>query len=271
MDRMLYVSMSGAQSVLKRQAVNNNNLANIQTIGFKEDLSAIQSIQRRADTLDIRVPVEAIGTGINTRKGEIINTGRDLDIAIQGDGFLAVQNEDGTEGMTRAGNLRVNASGGLETAAGQAVLGNFGPITVPPYESLIVGQDGSISVVPLGDSTGNSAIIDRIKLVNPDIQDTFKNESGLLEMKPKLTKSTVLHRDPDGFVSHKDVTYNDEIHRPEANDTVSLLSGALESSNVNPSATLVTMIELSRNYEMQIKLMKNVEKNDASIDRLLAI
>lgn len=245
MDHLIYTAMNGAKQTMLRQATNNHNLANLSTTGFRADYDTAVATPvygpghaSRVYTVDERV-------GVNYDQGPTVQTGRDMDIAVSGKGFIAVQGRDGTEAYTRAGDLRVSASGFLETGAGHPVMGNGGPITLPPYEKLEIGQDGTISIVPLGQAETDIAIIDRVKLVNPEVEELEKSEDGLLRMK------------------------NGDIANADAD--VQLSTGALEGSNVNAVASLVTMIELSRQYEMHIKVMKAAEEADQSSSKLLSM
>lgn len=245
MDHLIYTAMNGAKQTMLRQATNNHNLANLSTTGFRADYDAAVATPvygpghaSRVYTVDERV-------GVNFDQGPTTQTGRDMDIAVSGKGFIAIQGRDGTEAYTRAGDLRVSASGFLETGAGHPVMGNGGPITLPPYEKLEIGKDGTISIVPLGQPETDIAVIDRVKLVNPDVAELEKSEDGLLRMK-------------NGDIA-------------DADADVQLATGALEGSNVNAVSSLVTMIELSRQYEMHIKVMKAAEEADQSSAKLLSI
>jgi flagellar basal-body rod protein FlgF len=175
--------------------------------------------------------------------GASIRTGRDLDIAVSGAGWIAVQAADGTEAYTRAGSLRVNTAGLLETASGHLVKGSAGPVAVPPFEQLYVGGDGQISIVPQGQTAEALAVVDRIKLVNPPRGDLVPAGAGLFRM-------------ADGSEA-------------PADGAVEIASGQLESSNVNAAAALVEMIELSRAYEMQVRLMHMADENDSAAARLM--
>lgn len=267
MDKLLYVAMSGAKTAMFRQAVNNNNLANINTTGFREDIESATDVQVEGQALPTRVYVDVEKKGINSAPGTIMNTGRNLDIAIQGEGMIAVQNPDGSEAYTRAGNLKISPSGLLETADQLPVMGNNGPIIISPYESLEIGMDGTISIQTLGDTSGSLVVLDRIKLVNPDADDLQKNNNGTLTLAPQLTKTTTIERDPEGATAQTETALANP--QAEADNNVGIISGALETSNVNPGSALITMVELSRNFEMQIKLMKVAEDNDTAINRIL--
>jgi flagellar basal-body rod protein FlgF len=245
MDRMLYVAMTGARETLRAQAVNNHNLANASTTGFRADLQAFQSRQVSGDGFNSRVYATAATTGFDDTVGASMATGRDLDVAVQGSGFIAVQGLDGREAYTRAGDLRVDTTGQLRTGAGLAVLGDGGPVSVPPNASLVVGSDGTISIVPLGQGPETRAEVGRIKLVNPNADELEKGADGLFRMK-------------DGTDAPPDATAR-------------LASGVLESSNVNVAESMVTMIELSRRFDMQVRAMRAAEDNGAASARLLSM
>ncbi|MBX2879966.1 MAG: flagellar basal body rod protein FlgF [Granulosicoccus sp.] len=268
MDKMIYVAMSGAKSAMALQATNNHNLANINTTGFREDLAASVTHNVPDQALQTRAYVDVDTKGVNVSAGQIVNTGRDLDIAIEGDGLIAVMNPDGSEAYTRAGNLRISPTGLLETIDGLPVMGNNGPITISPYESLEIAEDGTISIVPLGDEGGTLAVLDRIKLVNPDTDQLQRNNNGTLGLPPQLVRKTTLVATEEGGVERNVAT---EYQQPfvGADGTVTVVNGALETSNVNPSHAMITMVELSRIFEMQMKLMKTAEENDAAINRIL--
>ncbi len=242
MDKMIYVAMNGAREVMFRQASNNHNLANINTTGFKADLDSVQSKPIYGPGYPGRVYVQSTSAGVDHSGGQIKHTGRELDIAINGDGFIAVQDRDGSEGYTRAGDLRINSAGLLESGAGYPVIGNSGPIAIPPSQKIEIGSDGTISIQPLGQTATTLAIVDRIKLVNPEPSELEKSETGIFHTTEKTA---------------------------QADASVSVLSSSLEASNVNAVEALVKMIELSRQYEAQVKMMKSAEDNDAAAKKLL--
>ncbi|MBW7930764.1 MAG: flagellar hook-basal body complex protein, partial [Gammaproteobacteria bacterium] len=167
MDRLLYVAMTGAREAMRAQSVVANNIANASTTGFREVRRAVDSAPVAGPGLPTRVNPVSLPDAWNPESGTLLHTGRELDIAIQGEGWIAVQDAGGNEAYTRAGNLRINASGLLETASGDLVKGAGGPISIPPFQQLYIGNDGQISVVPQGQSPEALAIVDRIKLVNP--------------------------------------------------------------------------------------------------------
>ncbi len=245
MDEMVYLAMTGAKQTEVAQAINSNNLANVSTSGFRADLHAFSSrpVEGPGAASRVNAVVEAYGTDL--AQGPVANTGRDLDIAVQGDGFIAVLAPDGSEGYTRAGDLRVNAGGILSNGAGHPVLGDGGPVAVPPNVSLTLGSDGTVSVQPLGQGPEALAVVDRIRLVNPDLSRLSKGADGLLHL-------------PEGETAPADAT-------------VTITAGALEQSNVNIAMTLVNMIELSRQYEMQVNAMKTAKENADAAAQLMRL
>jgi flagellar basal-body rod protein FlgF len=243
MDRLVYVAMSGAKETLRAQTANSYNLANVSTVGFRADLSAFQSQQVQGAGLPSRAYATDGTVGWDAGSGTLEQTGRNLDVAVQGQGWIAVQSPEGSEAYTRAGDLRVDPNGQLTTAAGYPVLGDSGPIAVPPYASISVGHDGSIAIVPLGQTPQTIAVCGRIKLVNPPSDSLERSDGGLFRLQ-----------------SGGDAP---------ADATVQLVPGALESSNVNMAAAMTNMIELARSYDMQLKSIKSAEDNDASSTKLL--
>lgn len=243
MDRMLYIAMSGAKEIMRAQAVNTNNLANANTTGFRADLQAFRSLEVTGPGYESRVYGVARGTGVDFSPGRLVTTGRDLDVAVRGQGWIGVQAPDGGEAYTRAGALQVDSNGLLTTSSGRPVLGNAGPIAVPPYAQIAIGGDGTISVQPLGQAPDTLAVVDRIKLVDPDPAALTKGADGLIH------------------------TVNGQPLPPVA--SVQVVSGALESSNVNSIDAMVDMIELARRYEMQVKLMQTAKDNDRAAAQLL--
>ena len=245
MDHLIYTAMNGAKQAMLRQASNNHNLANINTTGFRADFDVSISKQVYGPGNASRVYVENTRAGVDFTQGPMVATGRDMDVAIGGKGFLAIQGSDGTEAYTRAGDLRVSPSGFIETGAGHLVLGNGGPISLPPHQKLEIAKDGTISIQPLGQSTAALAVVDRLRLVAPDTAKLEKGQDGLLRLKEGETA------EPDAEVQ--------------------VTSGFLESSNVNPVTALVNMIEISRQYEMHIKVLKAAEEADQSAAQILSM
>ena len=245
MDRLLYIAMTGARETSLAQAKAANNLANANTTAFKADLAQMRAMPIFNQGLPSRAFVMTERPATDHSFGSLQTTGNDLDIAIKGDGFLAVQDANGQEAYTRGGELRVNANGLLETSGGHLVLGNGGPIAIPPNEKLDIGGDGTISIKPQGAPANAVLVIDRIKLVNPDVRETVKGEDGLF-------------RRIDGAIALAD-------------PNVSVVPGALESSNVNAVAELVDMISLARQFEMNVKMMRVADENDSSLEQLMQL
>ncbi len=243
MDRMLYVAMTGAKETLRAQGVNNHNLANVSTNGFRADLAAFQSRAVDGTGYASRVYATNGTVGWDDTSGALLTTGRDLDVAVNGQGFIAVMGPDGREAYTRAGNLQVDPTGQLMTATGRPVLGDGGPINIPPYSSIFFARDGSISIVAQGQTPDTTATVGRIKLVNPATEAVERGEDGLFRMK-------------DGSDA-------------PAEAGVQLSSGVLEASNVNAAAAMVNMIELARQFEMQVKAIRTAEENGAAAAQLL--
>lgn len=242
MDKMMFLAMSGARQVMLKQASNSHNLANLNTTGFKADIDNFKSMPVYGPGHPGRVYAEDHRMGIDHTAGQLINTGVPLDIAVNGDGFIAVQDIDGTESYTRDGSLRVTEQGLLVTSGGHPVLGEGGPITLTPYSDILIGIDGTITVQPLGQGGGELAVLDRIKLVNPERDSVKRNERGLFTT-------------PEG--------------EQPANAEVTLATETLETSNVNAIEALVNMIELSRQFEAQVKMMSAAEDNDKAAAQLL--
>jgi flagellar basal-body rod protein FlgF len=237
--------MTGAKETLNAQAVNSHNLANVSTTGFRADLAAFQSRAVDGTGFASRVYATNASVGWDSTSGALLTTGRDLDIAVNGQGWIAVQGPDGKEAYTRAGNLQVDPTGQLMTAAGQPVLGDGGPINSPPYTSIFFARDGSISIVAQGQTPDTTSTVGRVKLVNPAEADLARGEDGLFRMK-------------DGSDAP-----------PDAN--VQIGSGVLESSNVNTADAMVRMIELARQFEMQVKAIRAAEENGAAASQLLKV
>jgi flagellar basal-body rod protein FlgF len=243
MDRMLYISMSGAKQTMQAQSINANNLANVQTHGFRADFQQQRSQQVFGDGLPTRAYAMTESPGFKFESGTLETTARELDVAIKGEGWITVQAEEGSEAFTRAGNLRIIEGGMLVTADGHNVMGDSGPIVIPPSEKIDIAADGTITVLPVGQNPSAMAVVDRIKMVNPPQENLYKDKDGLIRAK-------------DGVVVEPD-------------PNVSLINGALESSNVNPVESLVTMIELSRRFEMQVKMMKTADEASSQTTQMM--
>jgi flagellar basal-body rod protein FlgF len=245
MDRLIYVAMTGAKSTLEQQASVAHNLANVSTAGFRAEMNAFRAVPVQGEGGATRTFVVDSTTGADFAPGPIQHTGRDLDIAVQGKGWIAVQAADGTEAYTRAGNLRLSANNELVTASGYAVLGDGGPVAIPSDTRVTIGGDGTVSTVPTDNRVSQNSTVGRIKLVNPPEGELERGGDGLFRLK-------------NGGSTPID-------------DSVRVVSGAVESSNVNPVECMVSMITLSRQFDMQMKLLQNAESNARQASQLLGI
>lgn len=245
MDRMIYTAMTGAKHILEKQATASNNLANATTTGFRAQVDQFRAVPVQGAPLATRAFVVDSTTGSDFRAGAIQHTGRDLDMAVQGRGWLAVQAADGTEAYTRNGSLRMDENGIVQTHNGLNVLGDGGPMSIPPGRNLAVAKDGTVSLVPDGSAATGLTSIGRMKLVNPKEADMVRGDDGLFRMK-------------DGKPAPVD-------------PNVTLIGGSLESSNVNVVDEMVNMISLARQFEMQMKLLQHAEQNDSKAAQLLGM
>ena len=241
-DRMLYVAMSGAKETLLSQANAANNLANASTPGFLSDLNQFRSMPVFGAGHPTRVYAMDERPQADFSHGSLSQTGRNLDVAVKGGGWIAVQGADGNEAYTRRGDLYVDENGLLKTGNGLPVIGNGGPVAIPPAGNIDIGVDGTISIQPLGQAANELAVVDRIKLVAPPVD---KMQKGL-----------------DGLMRYSEGT-------AEADANQRLVSGSLENSNVNVVNEMVDMMELARRFEMQVKVMKTAEDNASSAASLL--
>jgi len=247
MDRFLYVAMTGASELQLAQAVTNNNLANASTTGFKATLtSALDVPIEGPGHADARVYSMTAGQGIDLTPGGIVQTGRELDIAVDGNGWIAVQAPDGAEAYTRAGDFEIDSLGLLTTRSGQPVLGEGGPIAISQYQSIEFGRDGTISIRPLGQEASVLSVVDRLRLVSIPPSDLVRGEDGLMR-----------------------VVEGGAAAVPDAG--IKVVSRSLESSNVNVVGAMVEMITQARAYEMQIKMLGTAESIDQSSQQLLAL
>jgi flagellar basal-body rod protein FlgF len=249
MDRLIYTAMTGAAEALEQQSVVANNLANVSTTGFRAQLAAFRSVPLEfGDGTTInpdttRTFVLSSTPGADYTPGPISQTGNPLDVAIQGAGWLSVQTADGNEAYTRAGNLHVDQNGQLVTANNLQVVGTGGPIAIPPGAEVTIGKDGTVSVLTPGNPPTALAVIDQLKLVNPDPATLQRGDDGLF-------------RTADGQPA-------------DADPTVTVASGALEGSNVNSVAAMVAMITNARQFQMQTKLLQTADQNEQSANQLL--
>jgi flagellar basal-body rod protein FlgF len=243
MDKALYVGMTGAMQTLRAQAANSNNLANASTVGFRAELTNTEAQAIAGNGLPSRVNAVLEGQGWDSTEGALMTTGNPLDVAVRGNAWLAVQAPDGTEAYTRAGDLRITPQGQLLNGAGHALVSDAGPISIPPSSSVAIGADGTISVVPQGQGPATLAQVGRLKVMNIAPNDLQRGVDGLMRLKPEGTAT------------------------PAAGSV--LVSGALETSNVNPAEAMVTMISLARQFELQSKVMRTVEENAQASSSIL--
>lgn len=247
MDKMIYVAMSGAKAAATRQDTVSHNLANVNTTGFRAQLTAYRTAPQQGPGLPTRAYSVESTPMVDMKPGSIQQTGRTLDVALQGNGFLVVQDETGQEAYTRSGHMEVNAEGLLVTAGGRPVLGDGGPISLPADNEIMIADDGTVSAVPRSGSRASAVAVGRMKLVDLPADD------------PSVT---VLRGD-DGLFRASDGS------SLQASESVRIASGALEGSNVNAVEMLVNMITVGRQFEIQMKLLQNADANARAADQLL--
>lgn len=243
MDRLLYIAMNGAKNALHAQQTNANNLANVSTVGFKSQLDHFESEPVYGPGHATRAYASDKPSGVDFKHGPVMSTGRELDVTINGDGWFEVQADDGSAAFSRRGDFRTDPSGLLLNGANQIVMGEGGPITIPDFESMVIAADGTISIRAQGQAANTLVVVDRLKMVKPDLDNLERGEDGLF-------------RTRDGSVAVPDAS-------------VTITNGALEASNVNTVDAMVKMMEYARFYETQVKLMSVAEENDASSSRLM--
>ncbi|MBC7858379.1 MAG: flagellar basal-body rod protein FlgF [Burkholderiaceae bacterium] len=245
MDKLVYTAMTGARHILERQATTANNLANANSTGFRAQIDTFRAVPVVSEGLPTRAFVVDSTAGADFGQGPMQQTGRELDVAVQNRGWLVVQASDGSEAYTRNGGLQINQLGQLQTAAGQLVLGDTGPIAVPPQVRVAIASDGTVGTISTDNAPGPSTVLGRIKLVNPPEQQLVRGADGLFRLQ-------------DGSAAAPDAA-------------VKLSTGVLEGSNVSPVDSMVTMISLARQFETQMSLMKNAENNAAKATQILAL
>lgn len=246
MDRMIHTALSAMRGAMARQTTTANNLANANTAGFRAEMASVRPLWVTGGQLDARAPSSEEVTSADMAAGAVTATGRDLDVAINGDAMLAVQGDEGDEAYTRRGDLAVSDSGLLTTGDGHPVLGDGGPITLPPYDSLNIAKDGAIYIVPAGsDPTAQPQLVDRLKVASPTGTRIAKGLDGLF----RVEGGGALPSDPDARVT----------------------GGSLEGSNVNTSAALVDMIDASRAWDTQVRLLTTAKDLDTSSADLMRL
>ena len=245
MDRMIYVAMSGARQTLSQQATVAHNLANVTTTGFRAETSVFRAVPVVGEGAATRAFVVDSTPGADFTPGAIQRTGRDLDIAVQGKGWIAVQAPDGSEAYTRTGSLQLSENGVLQTRSGHAVFGDGGPLSLPNDTLVTIAGDGTVSTVPSGTRPAANSVVGRIKLVNPPEGSLERGNDGLFRVRGGA---------------------------PAAADAgVRVVSGALEASNVNAVDAMVSMIALARQFDVQMKMLQNAEGNARQAAQLLTL
>ncbi len=244
MDRLLYIAMNGASHSLLRQAVTTHNLANVSTNGYKAQQNAFRAVPVIGPGTPTRAFSVETTPGTDLSSGVLRSTGRPLDVGIQGRGWIAVQDVNGAEAYTRNGSLQVAQDGTLVTSNGLVVLGDGGPITVPADSELNIGKDGSVSVVS-NNQFNAITTVGRIKLVNPADADMERGDDGLF-------------RQRGGQPAVADASVN-------------LASGVLEASNVSAVDALINLIDQSRFFDMQIKMMQKADENAGRAAQVMSL
>jgi len=245
MDRLIYTAMTGAKHVFMQQAGTANNLANASTIGFKAQEHRFRAVPVQGEGMPTRAFTVDASVSDVMDEGPLMFTGRNLDVAVRGRGWIAVQLPDGSEAYTRAGSLDVDVTGLLQTKSGYTVAGDGGPINIPPDNNIEIAPDGTVSVVPAFGTPNNANAIGRIKLVNPPEADLVRGSDGLFRLRNNQPA--------------------------DADTNVKPVSGTLAGSNVNVTNALVNLISLSRQFEMQIKMLQTADTNAQRADQLLSL
>jgi flagellar basal-body rod protein FlgF len=245
MDRLIYTAMAGAKHLMEKQASNSNNLANVSTTGFRAQIDAFRAVPVQGDGLPTRAFVVDVTSGSDFTPGTLQQTGRSLDMAVRGAGWIAVQAADGSEAYTRGGALKLSENGELQNEAGLKVLGDAGAISIPPEAHVAIASDGTLTAHTSDGGSAASVTLGRIKLVNPPPASLVRGDDGLFRMKAG--------------------------GNAEADAKVSVLGAALEGSNVNVVDAMVSMIGIARQFELQMGMLKNAESNAAKADQILAL
>lgn len=244
MDRLIYTAMTGASQTMSRQASVANNLANATSTGYRAEEHRLRAVQVQSKSLPTRAFVADASVSNNMKPGPLQATGRTLDVAVQGEGWLALAMPDGSEAYTRNGSLQLDVNGVLQTRAGIPVQGDGGTITIPPEVKVTIANDGSISVIPVSGAQNTVNAIGRMKLVNPPEADLMRGSDGLFRLRSNQAA------DPD--------------------PKVMVASGFLEGSNVSPVEEMVNMISLARQFEMQMKILSTASTDDQSATQVLS-
>ncbi|MBV2205500.1 MAG: flagellar basal-body rod protein FlgF [Pseudomonas sp.] len=245
MDKLIYTAMTGAKHAFLQQAGVAHNLANAATTGYRAMEHKFRAVPVQGEGAPTRAFVVDASVADVFDQGPLMATGRPLDVAVQGAGWIAVEGPDGSEAYTRAGNLQTNANGQLQTASGYNVVGDGGPLAIPPDNRVAIAPDGTVSVVPLFGVPNNVNVVGRIKLVNPPEDQLVRGGDGLFRLR-------------DG-------------NPADADETVRLAPESLEGSNVNPVDSMVNMISLARQFEMQIKMLQTADANARQASQILSM
>lgn len=250
MDHAIYTAMGAASQTLNQQAVTASNLANASTPGFRAQLNALRAVPVEGLSLPTRTLVTASTPGADMTQGQMDYTSRPLDVALQQDGWLAVQSADGTEAYTRNGNIQVNPAGQL-TIQGNPVMGDGGPIAVPEGAEITIAADGTVSALTPGDPPNTVSPVGRLKLVKAEGSEVVRGDDGMfrLSQTAQATRGATLQADP----------------------TIRVMSGVLEGSNVKPVAAMTDMIASARRFEMQMKVISGVDENEQRANALLSM
>ncbi|WP_374256228.1 flagellar basal body rod protein FlgF [Yokenella regensburgei] len=250
MDHAIYTAMGAASQTLDQQAVTASNLANGSTPGFRAQLTALRAVPVNGETVQTRTLVTASTPGADMTPGQLDYTARPLDVALQQDGWLTVQAADGSEGYTRNGNIQVTPTGQL-TIQGNPVIGEGGPIVVPEGSEVTIAADGTISALNPGDPPNTIAPVGRLKLVKAQNNEVVRGDDGMF----RLSAAAQATRGP----------------MLQADQSIRLQSGVLEGSNVKPVAAMADMIASARRFEMQMKVISNVDSNAQKANQLLSM
>ncbi|WP_437888061.1 flagellar basal body rod protein FlgF [Phytobacter sp. V91] len=250
MDHAIYTAMGAASQTMNQQAVTASNLANTSTPGFRAQLTALRAVPVTGLSVPTRTLVVESTPGADMTPGQLDFTSRPLDVALQQDGWLAVQSKDGSEGYTRNGNIQVTPTGQL-TIGGNPVIGEAGPLAVPEGSQVTIAADGTISALNPGDPANTIAPVGRLKLVKALGSEVVRGDDGLfrLNQAAQATRGPVLQADP----------------------TVTVMSGVLEGSNVKPVEAMADMIASARRFEMQMKVISSVDENAQRANQLLSL
>jgi flagellar basal-body rod protein FlgF len=234
--------MTGAKGTMDQQAAVAHNLANVNSTGFRAELHKLRAVEVQTEALHTRAFTVDASVANDFTEGPLQFTGRPFDVALAGKGWLAVQMPDGSEAYTRNGSLAVSANGILQTRDGRPVLGDGGPVTIPPDNEITIGADGSVSASQ-PDQPGVVNVVAQLKLVNPPEAELVRGDDGLF----RLQGGAPAPADPN----------------------VRVAGGYLEGSNVNVVDQMVQMISLARQFEMQTRMLSTAEQNDRAAARVL--